>query len=124
MTNKLAFYYHSMQIPADNIIEQLKHYLYDNNKYDDFVIFTDIMFPTNTEYSLLPTFYAKFFTGTIVFFDKDSYATNHKGSWLYIHDMQNFNRSDIDYNYNLIIYDKSTKPQYRMVNYNELQQSL
>lgn len=123
-TNKLAFYYDSMQIPSPSIIDNLKNYLYNNNKYEDFVIFTDIMFPINTEYSLLPTFYAKFFTGTIVFFEADNYHKNNKNNWLYIHDIKSFNKSDINYEYNIIIYNESTEPQYRMVNYNELQQSL
>jgi len=123
MNNKLAFYYDSMQMPADSIIENLKKYLFTQNKYDDFVIFTDIMFPTNTEYGLFPTFYAKFFNGTIVVFDTDNYQYN-KNNWLYIHDMQSFDQSSLNHKYNLIIYDESTEQKYRMVNYNELQQSL
>lgn len=117
--NKLAFYYDSVQIPQDHIMENLKEYLYGQVVYNDFIIFTNIMFPFSINHSILPTFYSKFFTGTIVFFDSDDYdASSHTDKLLYTHNVT----ESLDKNYNIVAYDESHTPKYRIIKYDKLQQ--
>lgn len=120
--NKLAFYYDSLQIPQDDIFEKLKNYLYSQNSYEDFIIFTNIMFATNIENSMFPTFYTPFFNGTLIFFDiadYDSYTSNNK--WLYVNSTDEFKKENNGSKYNLIICDDNNMGKYRMINYDKLQ---
>ena len=119
--NKLAFYYDSVQIPQESIIENLKEYLYSIKYYDDFIIFTNIMFPFSINHSILPTFYNKFFHGTIIFFDSDDYkSSNHIDKLLYVHNPS----EDLDTTYNLVFYDENATPSYRIIKYDTLQQTI
>lgn len=116
--NKLAFYYDSVQIPQESIIDNLKKYLYSIKNYDDFIIFTNIMFVYNIHDTILPTFYSKFFHGTIVFFDSDDYdSSDHTDKLLYVHNPS----ESLNKRYNLVLYDENATPSYRIIKYDTLQ---
>lgn len=121
--NKLAFYYDSLEIPLDNTIEELKNYLYSQHSYEDFIIFTNVMFATNIKNSMLPTFYASFFDGTIIFFDSSDYdAFVHTNKWLYVNNPDEFKKANHGSKYNFIVHDHDDNTQkYRMIKYDKLQ---
>lgn len=74
MNNSLAFFIKNLDSEEPSIKSKLES-VRDKLKADDYLIFTDFFVNNHHlyDFSIMSTFYMKFFKGSIVFFDNQDY---------------------------------------------------
>jgi hypothetical protein len=123
MNKSLAFYVDNLTLELFNLIKNISTFLIKDmeDKHIDFLIFTDSNSISDTSIGVFPTFYSRFYSGSVVFFDKDSYAylDSIKDRFLYIETKDSISNMDL-HNLSVIIPDNNS---FKVINYEKLQQS-
>jgi len=123
MNKYLAFYVDSFTEDIDSLFKKIHIFLKKDTEYDDIVVFTNSSIVDASSFSIFPTFYAKFYKGTLVFMDVDDYNIfdNHQNKFLYIESLKNHNLFNYRHNTRIIMPDNES---FKVIDNEKLQQAI